>query len=203
MPCASRPGGVALDQAQSRRQLRWPADSSSLTGSEKELTTAVCVSGSLDGDGENEHAGFDLCGRHLRSGIAATAEEPAVRLARRAIACSLADRCFVVDSLDACHTEADKATAPPCLDAPEADLFIVNNSDGFVDTRDDLRRSAVRVIRCIDEVAPPERDRIRYMAGENANCEVALDPCLSGLDSDKGLLGGVSFYPRMWASASM
>jgi hypothetical protein len=44
----------------------------------------------------------------LGQGIAATADEPAVRLAKQPITCCLADRCFVVDSLDACHTEAEK-----------------------------------------------------------------------------------------------
>jgi hypothetical protein len=98
--------------------------------------------------------------------------------------------CAVVESIDACHAHADRlqrvsdTTAQPVMEADR--LF--EAADTFVDMRGDIRAFDVRVIRCMEEVAPAVRTGVRYMAGEYAVCEVAVDVCLSDVESDKALL---------------
>jgi hypothetical protein len=98
--------------------------------------------------------------------------------------------CAVVESIDACHAHADRlqrvsdTTAQPVMEADR--LF--EAADTFVDMRGDIRAFDVRVIRCMEEVAPAVRKGVRYMAGDYAVCEVAVDVCLSDVESDKVLL---------------
>jgi len=109
------------------------------------------------------------------------------------VTCCVEGTCFTVSGLAECHERADsiRAMAHEAFDEEVREAnqeLIVDDASSFVDMRDDIRTFEARILRCIEEVVPSVKNGVRYMAGEYAVCEVALDVCASDVDAEKGLV---------------